>query len=432
MDFTAPLMSMSSFMSVSLVLALCIALVMWKGRTTDSTNKVAAAGRLKRILDRAKSTKPARIRPVAGTPANPAVQSHKDSPTVPAYACWDDVLLVGNVLGAPIPVGPGEDYMKKCSAECHKKKTCTHFEFKDGSCILKDRAVAFVDKNFRDLNQKSPFEACNGNVRCADGFDKGRKTCLDSIGWQLDAPRTLSDGKAGPTNRKAMNDMSSMLTEAHKQANKSKVWDILSVVFTVVSVVLAPFAAFTGPLAAIAGVVDLAVVTADTVTGTIHSVRDAKDNTRYARALENWAKTPNDIPVFFYHNMPKGDGDRMVWGYQCVQGAKLRGELCKQNDDTGIAWNQDLGVTYWNPNDKRSSVCCQPRKDQGKSSGKCDDMFDPNDDGACNFNSGEYKDAYSSSKDLIKSAAWQNRPPAANNYSNTMLSFVLKHGGLIS
>lgn len=381
-------------------------------------------------------------KPAVLTPANESTLlggQHKKSGTVPPYACWDNVLLVGKVL-KEVPVSKTDDVMKKCSAECHKLKTCTHFEHKDGKCVLKDRGTAFVEKNLRNLRTKGLFNECGTNVKCADGYDSGRKTCLDSVMFQLDTKRTV-DGKT-TTNRQGVQTLVDVIMDTHKQTNKPKIWNILSIVFTVASMLLSPLAAFTGPLVGATGAVNLttaSVIGADVVataidagTSTYWSVKQVKDQARYTKALNTWAKNPNDVPTFFYHNMPQEDGNKLVWGYNCYNQAKLRAELCGQNSDTGIPWNDQLDVHYLKPNDKRTSVCCQPRRDAGESLGNCDDMYDPSDKGACDFNSKEWKHASDSSKRLIKSAKWQNLPEAPHNYSNTLLSFALKNGGLIA
>jgi len=409
---------MSMLLVVSCVFALGMLLIVRQVRDGDTKSA-------RSILDRGKDTSAVAIKPVPGSPGD-FNKSHKDSPKVPPYACWDNTMLAGNVLGT-VAVNPGEDHMKKCSQACHKKRTCTHFDFKDNKCVLKDRAAAYMDMTFRSFNQRPTLKACGNGTRCADGYEKNRKVCLDSVMFQLDAKRP-----GGPTNRQAMQNMVDVLTDAHKQANKSKVWDILSLVFTVAGLVFAPFSFMSGPLAAVIGAVDLAAFATDTVTGTVNSIREVKDMDKFVKALGRWAKTPNDIPVFLYHNMPKSDSDKLVWGYQCVKAAKQRGELCRQNSDTGIAWNDQLDVHYLKEGDKRTSVCCKPRKDAGESFGNCDDMYDPADTGSCDFNSKEYKHAMDSSQRLLKSAAWQSRPAAPDNYSNTMLSYVLKFGQVIA
>ena len=423
-SYAAPLLSISMLLVASCVFGVVVFILV---RQIKDTNTKQQAGR--NILDTGRPGKAVAIKPVPGTPSD-LKKSHKDLPTVPQYACWDDTLLTGEVLGTA-NVGPGEDFMKKCSRECHKRRACTHFELKDNKCIFKDRAVAYMDMMFRNFNNQSALRACGNGTRCADGYDKNRKVCLDPVMFQLDAAR-----EGAPTNRQAMNNMVKMLGEAHKQANKSNLWNILSLVFLTAGLLFTPLSFVSGPLGAVMGVVDLTFFAADTAVGTVSTVKDIRDRSKFTKAMRDWSKTPYDIPVFVYHNLPKRDGNNLVWGYQCMQGAKLRATLCAENKDfgTNLAWNDadGLGVHYLKDGDKRTSVCCQPRKDAGESYGKCDDMFDPSDTGTCDFFSKEYKEAKDSTQRLLKSATWQNRPEAPNNYSNTLLSYVLKFGELIA
>lgn len=326
-DAVGPMLSISSLLVASCALALLVILIFSNKRKKLLVDKNKAAGNLRRILDSAKTTRAVQIRPVQGTPPNPQTQTHKTGP-IPQFVCWDHTVLVGDVLRT---VGATDkDFMKTCSEACHRQPKCTHFEYKNNQCVLKDRTVAFAEKVLRGLDSTPIFPACGASVKCADGYEKGRRVCLDSVAFQLDAPR-----ENGATNRKAMDTMVTFIRDAHAQANKSSVWDILSMVFLVATLVFAPFAAFTGPIAAVATAVDLAVFAVDTATGTYHSIKEIRDQTKFVKSVKEWMKVPNDIPIFVYNNLPQEDGDKLVQGTQCLQAAEKRGSACHSDSSVG-------------------------------------------------------------------------------------------------
>ena len=370
-------------------------------------------------------------------PYNPKVPQNVPDPnrrvhtgSTPSYGKWDNLLMVGQII-KKFKESPD------CFNECHNDDTCTHIEVKHGECILKNRSKTTTALA---LGEDVELPACNGDFKCADGWDEGRTLYLHPQSFDLDRKPT-ADEKVTKTNREAMEDFQKMFKSMHKTTNQPKWLKIFSMVLTVATVILGGIGAvfFTGMTAGATAFLgaELAIGAADAGLGTYLMVTDINLSKELGAKLKAWTDHPYQVPVSVYHNMPQDDKEKMMWAYECREAANLRSDECSSNGlDSGYGMGKagPQKVHYWKETDeqgrKRRSICCKYYHDRGDwgSAGKCDDVYDPENDDCIQGGGSKYSKAINGTKELLNSSKWQFRREAEHNYSKTMLDMVKQYG----
>ena len=377
----------------------------------------------------------------SGDSGNTPIKSGS-TPKTSDWGPWDDLVLVGRVI-KKVQYGDMEikknetNYnVQRCLEACHLNPECSHVEVKDNVCILKNRAPAVLNQMLG--NQLEPMDECNSNFKCADGYDKGRKLFLHPQVFPLDNTPDPS-AEFPKTNRQAMNDFQALFKDMNSKLNPPKWRQILSIFLTVAGVVLSVVGMAWAAPAVVA--LDLGIMAADigfTINNTVTNIKDSK---KFKESVDNFKKTPKDMPILIYHNMPQEDKKKFEDAKTCNEVAHHVRSWCDKKQESDLQKGDKQKYQYQREvmervpyykeepgQPKRRSTCCKYYHDNQFASGQCDDIYDPSSRG-CSFTA--YKKAAKGWEELRKSAAWFKRPEAQDNFSPTMGDFFTQFEQMI-
>lgn len=361
-----------------------------------------------------------------------------ESPTdgaTPDFLLEDDVTLVGHIVGTKGTTG--DAFKKDCDAACHANKLCTHWEAPSDrtTCVLKNRPMvaASVDEDIVKFLGFNPLPECGNDKKCSDGYKKGVATGLH--------PKRM-ESKAATDGAKTY----STIAEMHRNMNKSMTCDALcklSKAFQIIGVVFLAAAPLSWAVAGTAGLVltvtEVGATAAEISLGIVQSKREARTAEQIKKGFE--VLVAENTP-FMYHNIKGNDLVHVNQGVQCAQ-------FCDQKpkDAAAFAGAGSIGsaaIALDNPETREQTLnamrdnynlvqsCCNALDDQtarntciSNSTSGSTIKIDGKDTGV--KWAGPTTHTCRAAEKLFDRVAWQNRPEAPNNFSDSLFRYFKKY-----